>query len=210
MRKLLIACIALFSLAANCAYAETYNYTGQYFTFGEGAEYAEGMSVTGSITTSGPIPPNSVNLDIRPLIIAWTFNDGVQTLSSANGDLLHQVLGEAPPLSFSTDALGNITSADIMVQDVPEPTTIGGTVNVIYTFGSIPVDAGILDFTCLAVVNDQCSEYELGTGFAMSESMGTWGPVKSPITPVPTMSVWGLVIFVALLGLIGFSRRRYI
>ena len=38
------------------------------------------------------------------------------------------------------------------------------------------------------------------------------GLVPPPIEsePIPTMSVWGLGIFVALLGFIGFSRRRHI
>jgi len=35
-------------------------------------------------------------------------------------------------------------------------------------------------------------------------------PQPGPATPVPTMSVWGLGILIALMGLIGFNRRRKI
>jgi hypothetical protein len=44
----------------------------------------------------------------------------------------------------------------------------------------------------------------------LSNALSFTGAPIAPATPIPAMSVWGLGIFVALLGLIGFSRRRYI
>jgi len=35
-------------------------------------------------------------------------------------------------------------------------------------------------------------------------------PPAGPVTPIPTMSVWGLGIFITLMGIIGFNRRRKI
>lgn len=213
MNKVLIACVALFSLTANYAYAETYTYTGLNFTDVEGA-YTTDMSVTGSITTSSPIPPNSVNLDITPLITDWAFSDGVQTMSSANGDLLHQFVGpEVPPLSFSTDALGNIISADIIV-NLPQPTALGETLSMIYTVASISTDSGVLDAVCIEVSNGLCIGYNIfeeGLSLGMVSSVGTWGPVTLPAaSSVPTMSIWGLGLLIALMGVFGFSRRRQV
>jgi len=44
----------------------------------------------------------------------------------------------------------------------------------------------------------------------LSNALGFTGAPIAPATPVPVMSVWGLGVFVALFGLIGFFRRRYI
>lgn len=208
MLKFITICMALILSLGGYANATTYNYTGTNFIDGLGS-YTSGMSVTGSITTSSPIPENSVNYDITPLISSWTFFDGLQTISSTNGGSIAYNPNIPLPLAFNTDALGNITFAQIQMHAGPWTETTGSTNNFITVR---PEEAEVLiDLECTEVFNGICSLYEVGPGVGGFSSgaialEGSWETTVAP--PIPTISVWGLGILAGLLGLIGFVRHR--
>ena len=209
MKKLLVACIALVTLMANSAFAETYYYTGPNFTVFQGVGYTPAMSVMGSITTSSPIPPNSVDLDITGILTSWTFSDGVQTISSSNGGSLDPWPPLPFPPIFSTDALGDITSGNIIVHTDPWAANIGEIDNIIFVVDGLGlVSLGANNAVCMTVDNGSCSEYSSINAGQAEGVAGTWSTTPPPAAPVPTMSVWGLGILAGLLGLIGFVRRR--
>lgn len=96
MKNLILSLTVLASMIGSHANAETYIYTGKNFTSANG-DYTTNMQVTGSITTSSPIPPNSINFDIGTIATSWSFFDGVQTISDADG-VFHSFSAFAPKI----------------------------------------------------------------------------------------------------------------
>ena len=167
--------IALASMIASHASAETYRYTGNNFAIALG-QYTTQMQVTGSITTSVPIPPNSIDFDIRTTMTSWTFSDGVQTITSENG-VFHPLFST----KFSTDGTGNIFRGDVWVGDDPLGTVIGDKNNIIQTSFTGGIDAGMIQATCTEPVTNPCTTYSFGPdrGLLFS-STGTW-TIEEPV-----------------------------
>jgi hypothetical protein len=82
----------------------TYTYTGNPFTFVQGA-YTTSDKVTGSVTLSSPLVPNMVLTMVTPL--AFSFFDGFQTFTNSNADIVS--------ISFATGPTGAITQWDAVV-----------------------------------------------------------------------------------------------
>ena len=90
-----ILCLLLAGLAWP-ALAATYTYTGANYTttvpftapctVGTCANYTTGMSVTGSFTTAAPLAANLASVNIAALVTSFSFNDGINTFSSANAN----------------------------------------------------------------------------------------------------------------------------
>jgi len=157
------------------------------------------MKVTGSITTSVPIPPDVSNYDISGILSAWTFFDGVRTISHTNGAFLPS----APPLA-STDASGNITFAYLLTFMTPMATSIGETDDTIWVFGSQLVTQSA---ACLTLgVDGFCSSWTYPADYASSDVAGTW--TTEPARPIPTMSSWSVLLLILLLGTVGYVRLR--
>jgi hypothetical protein len=128
--RFFLAAVALVLPLTMKAQSFTYTYTGSAFNFSTvnnqiqnppgtvAAPYSTSDSVTGNFTISGPIDNlnNAIFFDNG----AFSFTDGVQTLSNTNGaDLFAEI---------STDGSGNITSYSIGAQstaDLNDFITIG-------------------------------------------------------------------------------------
>ena len=178
----------------------TYYYRGQAFTSATTGTYTTGMRVTGSITTSGPIPPNSTNFDIREIVSSWSFSDGVQTLTSSNG-VFHNLPVFSP--KFTTNANGDITLADVFVTNNPTATAVGQTNNYIATVQSAVFDHGALGARCQTISEGLCASYLFAARGFVNGALGTW--TKELIVPAPpTINFTGLLPS-ATMGALNFT-----
>ena len=158
------------------------------------------MRVTGTLVTSSPIPPSS-ETDISGILISWSFSDGVQTITSADGALNPNY----PPLVV-TDEQGVITDSFLVVFPSPISTTIGATDNYIgVAFGS---SVGVIDIVCSSVTDGVCDSWsEPESNYAQSNSDGAW-ETSVTSSSIPTMTQWSLMLMALLLGLVGITRIR--
>jgi hypothetical protein len=78
-----VAALSLAHPASLQAVPTTYQYTGNPFTVAT-APYSTSDFVTGMVTLAGPLAPNMLLTSVLP--IAFTFSDGVQTLTNVNVD----------------------------------------------------------------------------------------------------------------------------
>ena len=179
MKKLIAGLLALTSMTANIAYAETYVYTGNKYT-NVNAPYTTDMQVSASITTSAPIPPNSFDFDISDITISWSFFDGVHTITDADG-VFHPYSIFAP--KFTTDVAGNIIHANVFASIAPVASEVNQTSQYIATFASDNVfDHGVQLAKCTAVTNlgdmDNpefvCIAYLFGPRGYVDNNAGTW------------------------------------
>jgi len=105
----------------------TYQYTGNHFTDVSGP-YTTSMFVTAMVTLAAPLAANMPPFtDVTP--IAFTFFDGVQTLSSSNPDI------DLDTFQVGTNAAGQITSWQILVTSGPVTSNIfiitsGGPIDI--------------------------------------------------------------------------------
>ena len=131
MRFRVPALLAASALALPLMAADTvYTYTGQNFTtLIGGGSYALTDSVTGWFTVASPLTANIPSSLIIPA--AYSFSDGVQTLSSSSPSLTSQ-------FRVGTDGIGDITNWSISVS--------WSTVNEIYTtsVGGVSQDEGFM------------------------------------------------------------------
>lgn len=202
MNKILIGTVVLASLVCGHVYAAVYNFTGQNFTTVNGS-YTTAMRITGIITTSVPIPPNSALLDISGILTSWSFNDGVQTINNVNGAFSPFNL----PL-FTTDGGGNITAVSLAVFATPLGTAVGQTDDIIIFFSGSSSIRGLVGGVCFSVSGGFCNGWSAAD--QATAGGGTWAILTAAPTPVPTMSQWSLILLTMLLGLAGLAyyRRR--
>lgn len=198
MKRMMMGFVVLALLISNYAYATTYTYTGQNFTQIY-SPYTTDMRVTGTIVTSSPIPPNSVDFDITPILASWSFNDGVNTISSSSGRFTYN----NPPI-FSTDAQGNIIDKEWQVGDGPLTPVENDPFNIILSteFG----DTAVIDALCLNPVGTRCGSYFIEPPYAQVRQVGTWVKSESAPSTVPTLPQWSLILL--MLGMVGIARVR--
>jgi hypothetical protein len=199
MKRILRSLVVLSLLLSGYAYATTYTFTGTNYESVSGS-YTTAMRVTGSITTSSPIPPNSVNIDISGILTSWSFFDGVQTISSVNG-----VTSPHQPPTAATNASGTIIGVVIHAYSKPVATVVGQPQNYILliAFQNISRHGSV----CANVrPNGFCGAAQFGDA-GVTNTAGVWQTVAS--TPIPTMSQWSLILLTLLLGMVGFARLRF-
>ena len=91
------------------------------------------------------------------------------------------------------------------------PHTASQPMNIMVVLTTIQGAASAIP--CNAVSANLCVDIVIGgVGSATSTTAGTWAtgaspPPALPLTPVPTLSVWGLGILVGLFDFNGFRRR---
>lgn len=200
MIRILRSFIALSLLISSFAYATTYTYTGNNFTVVAGA-YTTSMKVTGSLTTSSPIPPDSIDFDISTILTAWSFHDGVQTIDSTVG-MLHP---DIPPL-FSTDSTGNVISVIQIVFYAPIASVVGERIDYIYVTPTS--DLAVSNGECFEVTDGVCSNGGPVNDSGQNDTTGVWVTTHNSI-PVPTMSQLSLMLLTLMLGMVGFARLRF-
>ena len=174
----------LLQLIASTCLANIYSFTGENYHSVNGA-YTTSMNVSGTLTTSSPIPPNSTNFDLTTIVTGFSFTDGLQTIDSGNGDFSHDV--STPPL-VSTDSAGNIITASFIVFN-PSPAIVG-PINYIVFAPHFPIGIDTDSYrnaNCTLVGFGSCLAVVSGTDQAFSSSPGTvWART-------PTYSVGGMV-----------------
>lgn len=196
--------VVLSLLLSGYAYATTYNFTGQNYTNVDGV-YTTAMKITGSITTSIPIPPNSIQHDISGILASWSFFDGVQTINSTNG-----TLNPLWPPAITTDSMGNITIGRFFFLVTPIATEVGQINSYISLGFGVDgwEDQAKKDAECLVVENGFCKGHNspnFGYGYTV---VGVWN-TEVAATPIPTMSQQSLILLTLLLGMVGFARLRF-
>jgi hypothetical protein len=179
----------------------TYTYTGNNFTelqdlssYGIVTPYNTSMSVSGSFELASALPaslvPSPTWFAITPL--AFTFNDGIGSISSNQGDL------SVPTFNIATDASGNIVEWSISVAR-SFPVDGSPTSGLIYR--SI--------FTQFA--GSSYGEQDAGSIADMSHSISITGIVSGQhgswaVTAVPEADTYAMLL--TGLGLVGFMARR--
>lgn len=199
MKRILISLALLASLISGYAHATTYSYTGDNFTSATGV-YSTAMRITGTITTSSPIPPDSAGLNISGLLTSWSFSDGVQTINSANGVIYPAILPQV-----TTDSSGNIVDVVLYVFSDPIGVALDDLDNLIWIAPGI--NYGAKNGICTGVSGGVCSAWtvpDLGQAF----TTGVWVTGDLPVPPIPTMTQWSLMLMALLLGMVGIARVR--
>ena len=173
MKRIVLSFAALALLIGNYAYATTYTYTGANYTEAYGVLTTD-MQVTGTITTSSPIPPNSGNFDIRPILTSWSFNDGVSTISTPNSDFAPWVIP-----TVDTDADGNITWSTWAITNTPIATAVDELNDFIYAWTTY--SSAYPDSFCLQVTDGVCDSWAAGESYGRSFGSGVWVTTVEPI-----------------------------
>lgn len=101
--------LALLALPS-AAQVTTYTYTGAPYT-AVTAPYVAGGNVTGTFTTSAPLPAFLSYRDILPYVQSASFSDGVSTRTLATSFICS--------FKVATDGAGNITQWDILLRQQP-------------------------------------------------------------------------------------------
>jgi hypothetical protein len=163
-----------------CGYpvhAEVYTYVGKPYTKASGP-YTRDMLVTGRITTSGPIPSNSVVFDITPLLLSWSFFDGVQTLTPANSIAGHGVPGTNPIAfpTFTTNAAGEVKLANFAAIATPLATELGDRNDLIVMGGVFDIVGQGEECTELNEPEGVCINWgnSVSVGEGRTNQPGTW------------------------------------
>jgi hypothetical protein len=176
------AALCVFSLAAH---ADTvYNYVGPDFQYFDGA-YTATDNVTGSFTVANPIPPDYSGLVYTS---AFSFNDGVQTISNANGHFIN--------FNITTDANGNITYYMIRVT-AADPLTFILLENQNTAFGDYGAN----------FVYDEGTDNDPALGGASVYLPGEFTEVPA-INSTPEPSSFAL-LGTGLLGVVSVLRKRF-
>lgn len=160
--KITLAVISTIFISSNAIAETTYIYVGQPFTSVREADRAEilnssfdsmriteapapynsSMRVTGTFTTSSPLPDNLQSLtDIGTgglnLIRDWSFSDGLINYTSTNSTLTAQLELLEPGFTGSvvtTDNLGNITSSIFWPVSQNRPFKVGERMDALLIF----------------------------------------------------------------------------
>jgi len=181
------ATILLGLWVAGVATGTTYTYVGPTYATAQ-SPYTTAMSVTGTFETVVPLPANMPSTEIGPdgsgLATAWSFFDGVNTLTQANSF----------PLSFhvGTDALGNISTYSITLLSPQPPNSVGELVDSIEValpavFGELVFEGG----TCASLINtakftDVCGSW--GGQSARSATGNAFAPNFTALPPTISKS----------------------
>jgi len=171
--------IAMAVLGAASANASvTYDYTGSDFTSFSGP-YTATDSVTGFITFASPLPANLALTDETANITAFSFFDGLQTISSSNGTIT---------ATFGTNALGSPTAWEVHADiGLFQGITLTGPQD------SSPGDS----------VFDGISP--IASGSASNGTAGSWAMTAA----VPEPSTWAMMILGFFgIGFMAYRRKQ--
>ena len=221
----LVACAfgCLLALSAATAHAATYSYTGgTYTTFvdftapcaiGACGNFNGTMRLSGTFTTSAPLPANLVAQPIRPLITGLHFTDGQTTYDMADPRLRFR------RADVSTDATGAVTNIDFLVQRWATPGgahAAGDRLDMVRVFTGNSTVFKNLFCNNVAVTVDADSCQSVNPDAPSSRADGPGSAVAlvaaAPATPVPALGIPGLLALgaaVALAGSLAARARRF-
>jgi hypothetical protein len=161
---LILSALATLSWGQFVLADETYTYTGPNFTIYSG-NYDGTMSVTGSITTSVPIPSNLTDYNIGGLVTSWSFTDGVNTLQ-APGSVLIAVV--------NTNDTGDIVGGQIGAYTLPWRTQVGDIQDWITIRYDPALNQGIEDLECTEDDGNGTCTNNTSLGHGEVLAVGTW------------------------------------
>lgn len=200
----------IFIISSFSAAAEEYTFTGLNYSASAGS-YDGTMMLSGTIVTSSAIPANATNINILGLIDTFSFSDGVNTITEADGTLAgYNVF---PSGLVSTDGDGEITAWLFIARDLPLADALTET-NILMTTFSGGGDSASPAAECTTVnMVPACNIYTAPAGdSAMTTIPGSWlrVVVEEPRArePIPGLTGYGLALTTLGLLLLGSRRLR--
>jgi hypothetical protein len=180
--------------------------------------YSTSMNISGSFTTASPLPAfQSPEVDITPLIIDYSFFDGVTTYSK--GDPNSVIQG----FRVRTDGNGNVNEADAIIlqhwRSGSAPFAIGDTVDILNIRTDTDFYGPKNNLTCTDAEPDTlenrpvnyCNADTVGhqASQAILTDAGVWVTLAS-VPAVPALLPGALGLLACLFAGIGFRviRRR--
>lgn len=175
--------VALVAASASALAATTYTYTGPKFQFIGGAGYTSNLSVTGSFTTTNPLPPNLALTDIGPagtnLVTAWSFNDGVNTYTKSNSIVFGNLSGY---FRVATNAFGNLTQFYITLLGPLPPHAINQSMRFLDVINANFLQSqGGNGAACQTLTGSVCTKVGNATNYGDAASPGAFAPVSFPL-----------------------------
>ena len=208
-RLLGAVCAGLLSIAASPALASVvYGYSGDQFdTFPSTTTYDTSHFISGTVTLENLLAANTTS---TPTILDFSFTDGKQTLSMANGAAI-------VAMEFTTDE-DSITSWRVELNILPPgPLEVGDVTQTIITYnrdadaedtGRTQTVTGTLP--AFLFISDLSSDSEpdpiplSSIDFGTASTAGSWeGDIAS--VPLPA-TAW--LFGSGLVGLVGIARRK--
>ena len=201
----ILLCLFATSSINNYVQAATYQFYGGPFSIINNQEpplgsYTTAMSITGFFTVGSPLPTNMPRSDISGLITSFNFNDGRQTFTESNSEIINFSVGT----EFSPTG-NEIWTWQIDISNNDPFTAVGqqrGSIHLFFPDFIVLFYSDGASITECITFTTECTETQSDSGLTHN-APGTWIDV-SPI-PVPT-AVW--LFATGLIGLIGFARRK--
>lgn len=187
--------VLLMGVAIQAQASVTYEYEGQAFDFFEdhdpptGTAYGPGDFVTISLQLASALGKNFSSADVRSLIQAYSFSDGVHTLTGANSSL-------DQPVAITTNSAGEIISWKTLAE-TPDPGGVSQQqVRIESENATFEVDTGTLIECTNFSTTFGCNGFSSDLGRRQGNA-GSWTLVPEPASG----AMLGL-------GLIALGRRR--
>ena len=197
MRRFILVLMLMSGLlVAEWAHATvTYTFTGPYYggkseptkacPSGQKCElYTAKMRITGSFTVASALPPNKKDLDIKDQLLSWSFNDGLNTISSTGVD---------PWVLFAdvdTDGAGNIR-ADVGFANWQPAAGVNNYFNRISVFGIKDSNASGAETLVKCIKVDSppiCNRRDDYDGYTKTMANGGTWVTSAPLAAVPTVA----------------------
>ncbi len=121
-------------------------------------EYSTSDNISGVVVTTSNITPNAGLVDVTPILVSYSFSDGVQVLDQTNSTILF--------FNLAVNGSNQITASGITIWKAPITTVNGGLVEGM----DIYFDA--ISDTIQGFKDATCSENN-GPGGACSSATGT-------------------------------------
>ncbi len=83
-------------------------------------QYSTNDNISGVVVTTSNITPNAGLVDVTPILVSYSFSDGVQTLDQTNSTILF--------FTLAVNGSNQVTESGITIWKAPVTTMIGGVV----------------------------------------------------------------------------------
>jgi hypothetical protein len=207
-----VSALSLFGGTASVR-AEVYSYTGDPFTLTTNntsvpGSYTTSMFVTGSFTTSAPLPANmplttifGPSVPLGTTVTDFSFNDG--QADSAHTRTPANTLASASSIRVSTGPSGEITGWSIRLRNYANFSDVGVGNLAFDIQSSNLVGDGVATYLCTAT---QCGPTAPPNDQAANLTPGQWVSAPAPV-PLPA-PLFLLAAAVAGLGVASRLRKR--